>query len=661
MKFFSIGILFYLCAPVTKAYNNYLFDYKKYLQTEEPSQLLKKLQNHQVKEIIVSSKMDEVISIDEPQTNIVSENVENTQIIENKYYTRLNSPILSKKVIDVSMDTGVTTTFMEKPILDRIPETLSALSGWIFPMLFLSFVLRSAINFIRMSGPMSGVPGGRPRPPMPMGFGIFGSDDEFMGKDIEQDKFMVQINNISLNSWSGSPEIFNECYEIVSYLKDEKIYRDAGAELPKGILLEGLPGTGKTLLAKAIASEVNATFISVVGSQFVEMFVGVGAQRIRELFRVARDNSPCVLFIDEIDAIGKTRGKGTSFNDEREQTLNQLLSEMDGFQDNPGILVIGATNLKDSLDPALLRPGRFDRIVNVPLPDLKSRELILNQYIEKKPWKLMNVSVEQLASMTGGFSGADLKNLVNEATIHAVRRIRNITSDMVVENNKNQMSIMILDHYINENKKITSQDMSDALEKIMVGIIKQNDTRSLDLKQRVAVHELGHAYMVHMFPQYFQLQKISIQSTYSGIGGYTLFKAHDEITEGGMYTKDFFEKRIQISLGGKACEEIFYGKQFVSLGASRDLEEANNLAKQMIEQFGMGDGKISVYSRRNTEMLVSVNDISESRKAFLEKEALNLVSKAYNETFTILSENKDILEKRRNLLISERTIFGNCF
>ena len=656
MKLFSIGLLFYLCAPVTKAYNNFLFNTKNYLQTEEPSQLLKKLQNHQVKEIIVSSKMDEVISIDEPQTDIVSENT------EIKYYTRLNSPILSKKVIDVSMDTGVTTTFMEKPILDRIPETFNALSGWIFPMLFLSFVLRSAINFIRMSGPMSGVPGGRPRPPMPMGpFGMFGLDDEFMGKDIEQDKFMVQINNISLSSWSGSPEIFNECYEIVSYLKDETLYRDAGAELPKGILLEGLPGTGKTLLAKAIASEVNATFISVVGSQFVEMFVGVGAQRIRELFRVARDNSPCVLFIDEIDAIGKTRGKGTSFNDEREQTLNQLLSEMDGFQDNEGILVIGATNLKDILDPALLRPGRFDRIVNVPLPDLKSRELILNQYIEKKPWKMTNVSIHDLASMTAGFSGADLKNLVNEATIHAVRRIQNITSDMIVENNKNQMSIMILDHYINENKKITSRDMSDALEKIMVGIIKQNDTRSLDLKQRVAVHELGHAYMVHMFPQYFQLQKISIQSTYSGIGGYTLFKAHDEITEGGMYTKDFFEKRIQISLGGKACEEIFYGKQFVSLGASRDLEEANNLAKQMIEQFGMGDGKIAVYSRRNSDNIVYGNDISENIKAFLEKEALDLVSKAYNETFTILSENKDLLEKRRNLLISERTIFGNCF
>jgi len=297
----------------------------------------------------------------------------------------------------------------------------------------------------------------------------------------------------------------------------------------------------------------------------------------------------------------------------------------------------------------------------VPLPDLKSRELILKQYIEKKPWKMTNVSIHELASMTAGFSGADLKNLVNEATIHAVRRIRNISSDMVVENNKNPMSLMILDHYINENKKITSRDMSDALEKIMVGIIKQNDTRSLDLRQRVAVHELGHAYMVHMFPQYFQLQKISIQSTYSGIGGYTLFKVHDEITEGGMYTKDFFEKRIQIALGGKACEEIFYGKQFVSLGASRDLEEANNLAKQMVEQFGMGNGKISVYSRRNSDNIVSGNDISENIKAFLEKEALDLVSKAYNETFTILSENKDLLEKRRNLLISERTIFGNCF
>lgn len=411
---------------------------------------------------------------------------------------------------------------------------------------------------------MGGMPG-MPRGGMP---GIFGQG---------QDEFTMTDNNlnISLSSWSGSPEIFNECYEIISYLKDEKIYREAGAELPKGILLEGLPGTGKTLLAKAIASEVNATFISLVGSQFVEMFVGVGAQRVREIFRVARENRPCILFIDEIDAIGKSRGKGTAFNDEREQTLNQLLSEMDGFQDNEGILIIGATNLKDSLDAALLRPGRFDRIINVPLPDLNSREMILKQYIDSKPWKMVNVSIANLASMTAGFSGADLKNLINEATIHAVRRFQAL--------GYNGLGLAKM---ATQKKTITEKDLSDALEKILVGIIKQNDTRSLDLKQRVALHELGHAYMVAQFPHYFQLQKISIQSTYSGIGGYTMFKAHDEITEGGMYTKDFFEKRIQIALGGKACEEIFYGKQFISLGASRDLEEANHLAKQMIEQYG---------------------------------------------------------------------------
>ena len=648
MKFFTffsfLSTATFITIRQSHAFHPYLYNYKNYLQTEEPSELLRKLQNHQVKEIIVSSKMDEVISIEQtPQTLD-----QNGNQIEKTYYTKINHPLFSKKIVETGMETSVTTTFMEKPILDRIPETLGTISSWVFPLFFLSFVARTVYNYIQISNdPMQGMGGmpGMPRGGMP---GIFGQG---------QDEFTMTDNNlnISLSSWSGSPEIFNECYEIISYLKDEKIYREAGAELPKGILLEGLPGTGKTLLAKAIASEVNATFISLVGSQFVEMFVGVGAQRVREIFRVARENRPCILFIDEIDAIGKSRGKGTAFNDEREQTLNQLLSEMDGFQDNEGILIIGATNLKDSLDAALLRPGRFDRIINVPLPDLNSREMILKQYIDSKPWKMVNVSIANLASMTAGFSGADLKNLINEATIYAVRRFQAL--------GYNGLGLAKM---ATQKKTITEKDLSDALEKILVGIIKQNDTRSLDLKQRVALHELGHAYMVAQFPHYFQLQKISIQSTYSGIGGYTMFKAHDEITEGGMYTKDFFEKRIQIALGGKACEEIFYGKQFVSLGASRDLEEANHLAKQMIEQYGMGNGDLSVYSRptnnaNSVPLLGGNNEISDTQKAVLEKEALQLVTKAYNETLQLLEKNREILEKRRDLLISERTIFGNCF
>lgn len=647
MKFFTffsfLSTATFVTIRQTHAFDINLYKYKNNLQTEEPSELLRKLQNHQVKEIIVSSKMDEVISIEQTTQTGNQKEIQNLQA----YYTKINNPLFSKKIVDTGMETSVTTTFMEKPIIDRIPETLVTISSWVFPIFFLSFVARTVYNYIQISNdPMQGMGGmpGMPRGGMP---GMFG-----------QDEFTMTDNNlnISLSSWSGSPEIFNECYEIISYLKDEKLYREAGAELPKGILLEGLPGTGKTLLAKAIASEVNATFISLVGSQFVEMYVGVGAQRVREIFRVARENRPCILFIDEIDAIGKSRGKGAAFNDEREQTLNQLLSEMDGFQDNEGILIIGATNLKDSLDAALLRPGRFDRIINVPLPDLNSREMILKQYIDSKPWKMVNVSVANLASMTAGFSGADLKNLVNEATIHAVRRFQAL--------GYNGLGLAKM---ATQKKTITEKDLSDALEKILVGIIKQNDTRSLDLKQRVALHELGHAYMVAQFPHYFQLQKISIQSTYSGIGGYTMFKAHDEIVEGGMYTKDFFEKRIQIALGGKACEEVFYGKQFVSLGASRDLEEANHLAKQMIEQYGMGNGDLSVYSRptnnANSAPLLGGggNDISDTQKAVLEKEAIQLVTKAYNETLQLLEQNRDILEKRRDLLISERTIFGNCF
>ena len=292
-----------------------------------------------------------------------------------------------------------------------------------------------------------------------------GLNSIFETKNINKDIPTIQKANISLSSFAGSPEIFQECTEVVSYLKNSTIYKNAGAEIPKGILLEGPPGTGKTLLAKAIASEAGANFISITASEFVEVFVGVGASKIRKLFENARNNKPCIIFIDEIDAVGRQRGAGINMaNDEREQTLNQLLAEMDGFGDNEGILVIAATNRKDVLDSALLRPGRFDRLITVPLPDRDSRRQILNVHTKNKVFS-KDVNLDLVAELTTGFSGAQLKNLMNEAAIYAARKGNTIINEI---------------------------DIMNALDKLIIGLIKNNDTRDHVAKRRIAIHEVGH-------------------------------------------------------------------------------------------------------------------------------------------------------------------------
>ena len=445
--------------------------------------------------------------------------------------------------------------------------------------------------------------------------------------------------NISLSSWAGSPEIFEECTEIVSYLKNATIYQAAGAEIPRGILLEGPPGTGKTLLAKAIASETDANFLAVSASEFIELFVGMGAARIRELFKKARENSPSIIFIDEIDSIGRQRGAGVNLgNDEREQTLNQLLAEMDGFAQNQNVLVIAATNRRDVLDSALLRPGRFDRIINVPLPDRPSRKMILTSYLQKK--KIENgINVDFLAEITGGFSGAQIKNLINEAAIYAAR---------------------------NGETVITQKNLEDALEKLIVGIIKKTDTRSNETLERVAIHELGHAIIAAKFKEYFVLKKVTIQSTYNGAGGYTLFNELPEILEGGLYTKDILKKRIVIALGGKAAERVFYGENQVSVGAVQDLKQANSLAQQMIGNYGMGND-LEVFYNENIESernpflgrsLATGSKYSEYTKQKIDKEAMILVNDAFKEAIDIIVSQRWNIEKFKDVLIKRKTISG---
>jgi cell division protease FtsH len=455
---------------------------------------------------------------------------------------------------------------------------------------------------------------------------MFGMMPNFINKETEFTK-----PNVTLESWAGSPEVIEECNEVISYIENKDKYKVIGAEMPKGILLEGPPGTGKTLLAKAIASETNSTFISMSGSEFVELFVGMGAARVRELFDTARANRPTIIFIDEIDAVGRQRGAGVNMaNDEREQTLNQLLYEMDGFGNNDDIVIIAATNRKDVLDQALLRPGRFDRIIRVPLPDKTSREQILSYYLKNKNLD-KPFDVSGIAELADGFSGAQLKNLINEAAIISA---------------KNNYTV------------IQEKYVFDAFEKLIVGLIKSNSTSTPATKLRVAIHESGHALLALKFNEYFEFQKVSIQPTYNGAGGYTIFTEKPEIKEGGLYTKDMLKKRLIITMGGKAAESIYYGNDFVSLGAVQDLKQANGLAKRMIGNFGMGD-KLEVFFNEDVsdesnpflgKSLAFGDKYSEQTRLQMDKETLDLVKSAYSSAKEILEENREKLIEFSELL-----------
>ncbi len=433
--------------------------------------------------------------------------------------------------------------------------------------------------------------------------------------------------NITFSDWAGSTEVLDECIEFVTYLQNSTYYKNVGAQMPRGILLEGPPGTGKTLLAKAIATESNSSFISISGSEFVEMYVGVGAMRVRKLFEEARNNLPCIIFIDEIDAIGKQRGSNSmlSGNDEREQTLNQLLTEMDGFNMNDGITVIAATNRMDILDAALLRPGRFDRIIQIPLPDTESREEILSVHLKDK--KIDDtVSIKEIAKLAVGFSGAKIKNLVNEACIFAAREQKDV---------------------------ISNQNFIDAVEKLIVGIKKKVDNRDDETKRRIAIHEMGHGFIADFFKEYFELQKITIQASYSGAAGYTLFSEKFNLVENGLYTKDMLLKRLMVTLGGKAAETVFYGDEFVSLGATQDLKQANNLAREMIEKYGMGN-KLQVFYKEDNFR----NTYSQMTESQIDKEVSNLVNEAFLKAKDIIYKNKQLIEKYVKMLLITVTISG---
>ena len=524
--------------------------------------------------------------------------------MDNIQFTTTISPLITQKLVDISLEHNVNPVFVNPPS-NGLLDIFS-----IIPNLFFAAI---AFSFIRSLTTMSNMMSGEGGEQNNNNLGRFMN---YGKKNLKMDK----NTSVQFSDWAGSQEVLEECIEFVSYLNKTSDYEAMGVKIPRGILLDGPPGTGKTLLAKAIANESASAFFSASGSEFVEMFVGVGAMRVRKLFEEARKAAPSIVFIDEIDAIGKQRGRGgmMSGNDESEQTLNQLLTEMDGFQENANVTVIAATNRADILDAALLRPGRFDRIIRIPLPDLASREAILKLYLKDKMVD-NTVNINVLSKLTSGFSGAQLSNLVNEAAIIAAR-----SGDLI----------------------ISGRFMDDALEKLLIGIKKRVDTRDEETKRRIAIHEIGHAFVVQQFADYFDLQKISIQPTYSGAGGYTIFTENETIGENGLYTKDFLLKRLMVAMGGKAAEAVYYGEDFVSVGASMDLKQANQLAREMVEKYGMGES-LRVFSKDDGYG----NKYSDMTYSSADKEALELVNQAYKDAVILITENKSKTDEAVDSLI----------
>jgi len=425
-----------------------------------------------------------------------------------------------------------------------------------------------------------------------------------------------------------------ELTEVVDFLKNPDRFTAVGAKIPKGVLLVGPPGTGKTLLAKAVAGEAGVPFFSISGSEFVEMFVGVGASRVRDLFEQAKKNAPCIVFIDEIDAVGRQRGAGLGGgNDEREQTLNQLLTEMDGFEGNTGIIIVAATNRPDVLDSALMRPGRFDRQVVVDRPDYQGRLQILKVHARGKTLSA-DVDLDKVARRTPGFTGADLANLLNEAAILAARR---------------------------QLTEIAMDEVNDAIERVMAGPEKKDRVMSEKRKRLVAFHEAGHALVGALMPDYDPVQKISIIPR-GQAGGLTFFTPSEERMESGLYSRSYLQNQMAVALGGRVAEEIVYGEDEVTTGASNDLQQVARVARQMVTRFGMSDrlGPVALGRSQGGMFLgrdiAAERDFSEDTAAAIDEEVSQLVDEAYRRATEVLVANRPVLDELAEILVEKETV-----
>ena len=443
--------------------------------------------------------------------------------------------------------------------------------------------------------------------------------------------YVKSSDGIKFDDVAGEDEAKENLAEIVEYLHDPGKYKEIGASMPKGILLVGPPGTGKTMLAKAVAGEADVPFFSMSGSEFVEMFVGMGASKVRDLFNQAKDKAPCIVFIDEIDAIGKKRDGQIGGNDEREQTLNQLLTEMDGFEENNGVIILAATNRPESLDPALTRPGRFDRRIPVELPDLKGREAILKVHA-KKVKMADDVDYNKIARMASGASGAELANIINEAALRAVRDNR---------------------------RYVTQEDLEESIEVVIAGYQKKNAILTDKERQIVAYHEIGHALVAAKQTNSAPVQKITIVPRTSGALGYTM-----QVEEGNHYlmSKEEMENKIATYTGGRAAEEVVFGS--ITTGASNDIEQATKLARAMITRYGMSEDFDMVAMEVQTNQYLGGDSslaCSAETQKIIDEKVVELVKKQHEKATRILLENREKLDELAQYLYQKETITGEEF
>jgi cell division protease FtsH len=584
--------LYALLAIVVIALATAFFD--KQPQTRESwrySQFIQEVQNNNVNKVSLSADRSKAL-VQVQDGNKVVVNLPNDPDLIN---------ILTKNNVDITV----------LPTTDGNDFWIRAVSSLFFPVLLLVglfFLLRRAQN-----GPGS----------QAMNFG--------------KSKARVQMEpqtQVTFNDVAGIDQAKLELNEVVDFLKNADRFTAVGAKIPKGVLLVGPPGTGKTLLAKAVAGEAGVPFFSISGSEFVEMFVGVGASRVRDLFEQAKTNAPCIVFIDEIDAVGRQRGAGLGGgNDEREQTLNQLLTEMDGFEGNTGIIIIAATNRPDVLDAALLRPGRFDRQVVVDRPDYAGRLEILNVHARGKTLS-KDVDLEKIARRTPGFTGADLSNLLNEAAILAARR--NLT-------------------------EVSMDEVNDAIDRVLAGPEKKDRVMSEKRKELVAYHEAGHALVGALMPDYDPVQKISIIPR-GRAGGLTWFTPSEDRMDSGLYSRSYLQNQMAVALGGRLAEEIIYGDEEVTTGASNDLQQVARVARQMVTRFGMSDrlGPVALGRQQGNMFLgrdiASERDFSEETAAAIDEEVSSLVEEAYRRAKAVLNDNRHVLDKLAEMLIEKETV-----
>jgi len=583
--------LYALLAIVVIALATAFFD--KQPQTRETwkySTFIQEVENNQVERVSLSADRSKALVTAEDGAKIMVNLPPDPGLID----------ILSENNVDISVMPQSDEGFWFK-----------ALSSLFFPILLLVglfFLLRRA-----QSGPGS----------QAMNFG--------------KSKARVQMEpqtQVTFGDVAGIEQAKLELSEVVDFLKNADRFTAVGAKIPKGVLLVGPPGTGKTLLAKAVAGEAGVPFFSISGSEFVEMFVGVGASRVRDLFEQAKANAPCIVFIDEIDAVGRQRGAGLGGgNDEREQTLNQLLTEMDGFEGNTGIIIIAATNRPDVLDAALMRPGRFDRQVVVDRPDFAGRLEIMQVHARGKTLA-KDVDLEKIARRTPGFTGADLSNLLNEAAILAARR--NLT-------------------------EISMDEVNDAIDRVLAGPEKKDRVMSEKRKTLVAFHEAGHALVGALMPDYDPVQKISIIPR-GRAGGLTWFMPSEDRMDSGLFSRSYLQNQMAVALGGRLAEEIVFGHEEVTTGASNDLQQVTRVARQMITRYGMSErlGPVALGRQQGNVFLgrdiMSERDFSEETAATIDEEVRSLVDEAYVRAKNVLEENRQILNKLADMLIEKETV-----